>query len=219
MSVMIEQRGFAPAPPAAQMFGNAGLEHHEKYGSTAEHLIKIAFKNHAHSVNNPYSQFQNPETMESIAKDRKVFADLTRSMCCPTSDGAACAIVASEDFVKKHNLQGQAVEIAGQSMKTDLPSSFKDSCIKMVGADMTRAAAEEAYAKAGIKPEQVQVCELHDCFAANELITYEGLKLCKDGEAHKWIDAGKNDYGGQCVVNPSGTFVFCIRSSARSHTV
>jgi sterol carrier protein 2 len=209
MEVMVEARGFAPAPPAAQMFGNAGLEHHEKFGSDASHLVKIAHKNHAHSVNNPYSQFQEEYSMEQISKDRKVFADLTRSMCCPTSDGGACCIVASEEFVRKHGLEGQAVEIVGQSMKTDFPSSFKDaSCIKMVGADMTRAAADEAYAQAGVKASDVQVCELHDCFAANELITYEGLRLCKDGEAHKYVDAGDNDYGGKgCVVNPSGGLI------------
>jgi sterol carrier protein 2 len=207
VEVMVEQRGFHPAPPAAQMFGNAGLEHQEKYGSTQDHLVKIAQKNHDHSVNNPYSQFQESYTFDKIKKDRPVYGGLTRSMCCPTSDGSAACIVASEAFVKKHGLEGQAVEIIAQSMKTDMKSSFEGSCIKMVGSDMTKLAAEECYKKAGISAKDVQVCELHDCFAANELITYEGLGFCKEGEAHKFIDRGDNDYGGQVVVNPSGGLI------------
>lgn len=191
------------------MFGNAGLEHHEKFGSNDTHIAKIAWKNHAHSVNNPYSQFQDVYTLEQIQKDKKVFADLAKLACCPTSDGAACCIVASEDFVKANGLEGQAILIAGQSMRTDFPSSFAGSMIKMVGADMTRAAAEDAYKQAGVSPEQIKVCELHDCFAANELITYEGLKLCKDGEAHKYIDRGDNDYGGKGFVFSSLSLSLC----------
>jgi sterol carrier protein 2 len=207
MEVMVNERGFKPAPPAAQMFGNAGLEHHEKYGSTEEHNIKIAKKNHDHSVNNPYSQFQESYSFDKIKNDKIVFADLRKSMCCPTSDGAACVIVASENFVKKHGLEGQAVEIIGQSMKTDMKSSFEGSMIKMVGFDMSAAAAAEAYAQAGITGKDIQVCELHDCFAANELITYEALQFCDVGQSHKFIDAGLNDYGGQVVVNPSGGLI------------
>ena len=207
VEVMNEAQGFAPAPPAAQMFGGAGLEHSKKYGSTGEHLAKIAKKNHDHSVNNPYSQFQDTYSLEKIKNDKKVFGTLTKSMCCPTSDGAACVILASEEFVKKHNLPME-VELAGQSMKTDMPSTFKEvSMIKMVGADMTAYAAAEAYKQANIKPSQIQLVELHDCFAANELITYEGLQLCPVGQAHKFIDAGDNDYGGRVVVNPSGGLI------------
>lgn len=219
VGVMVEQRGFEPrAPPAAQMFGGAGLEHHEKYGSTGEHLAKIAHKNHKHSTNNPYSQFQEEYSLEKIKSDKPVFADLTRSMCCPTSDGAACVIVASEDFVKRNGLEGQAVEIVGQSMKTDYESSFKDSMIKMVGFDMARNAADEAYRQAGIKPTDVNVVELHDCFAANELVTYEAIRLCGDGEAHKFVDRGDNGYGGRVVVNPSGGLISKVRFAGVSRS-
>jgi len=207
VEVMNDCQGFAPAPPAAQMFGGAGLEHSKKYGSTGEHLAKIAKKNHDHSVNNPYSQFQDSYSLEKIKGDKKVFGTLTRSMCCPTSDGSSCVILASEAFMKKHNIPME-VELVGQSMKTDTPSTFKDqSMIKMVGGDMTLAASTEAYKQAGIKPSEVQVVELHDCFAANELITYEGLQLCPVGQAHKFIDNGDNDYGGRVVVNPSGGLI------------
>lgn len=199
-------QGFTAAPPAAQMFGGAGVEHQKKYGSTMDHTVKIAKKNHDHSVNNPYSQFQDTYSFDQIKGDKKVFNSLTKSMCCPTSDGAACAILASEDFCKKYGIPME-VEIAGQAMRTDTKTSFEDSMIKMVGADMTKGASTEAYRQAGITPDQIQVVELHDCFAPNELVTYEGLQLCPEGQAHVFIDKGDNDYGGRCVVNPSGGLI------------
>merc|ERR1711957_707592 len=129
--------------------------------------------------------------------------------CCPTSDGAACAIVASEAFVKAHGLEGQAVEITGMHMATDLSSTFDDkSCIKMIGSDMTKLAAETALSQAGKTAADVQVVELHDCFSANELVTYEALGLCAVGSAGDYIDRGDNDYGGKgAVVNPSGGLI------------
>lgn len=205
---MVEFRGFKPAPPAAQMFGNAGREHNEKYGSTPEQLAKIAFKNHRNSVNNPYSQFRDEYTLEEIKQAKTVYAPLTKLQCCPTSDGSACAIIASEAFVKKHGLEGQAIEIIGQAMATDTKETFEgDSMIAMVGAGMTRKAANEVYKKAGVTPDKIDVIELHDCFSANELVTYEGLGLCGTGEAGKFVDAGLNDYGGRVVVNPSGGLI------------
>lgn len=209
MGVLFEGPGFKPkSPPAAQLFGSAGLEHSKKYGSSFDHLVKIAKKNHDHSAHNPYSQFQDTYSFEKIQGDKKVYDNLTKSMCCPTSDGSACAIVASEDFVKKHGLEGQAVEIVGQAMATDFSTSFEEgSMIKAVGEDMTKSAAKQAYEQAGIKPQEISVVELHDCFAANELITYEGLGLCGQGEAHKFVDRGDNDYGGRTCVNPSGGLI------------
>merc|ERR1719272_2804509 len=209
MMMMVELRKFAPAPPASQMFGNAGREHMEKYKSTPEHFAKIAFKNHRNSVNNPYSQFRDEYTLDQIQNSKEVYEPLTKLQCCPTSDGAACTIVASEAFVKAHGLEGQAVEITGMSMATDLPSTLEDaSVIKMVGSDMSRKASSEAYKQAGKGPDSVDVLELHDCFSANELITYEALGLCPEGQAGAYIDAGDNDYGGKgAVVNPSGGLI------------
>lgn len=207
--LMMELHKFGMAPPAAQMFGNAGREHMEKHKSTPEHFAKIAFKNHRNSVNNPYSQFRDEYTLDQIKSAPVVYEPLTKLQCCPTSDGAACAIVASEAFVKAHGLEGQAVEITGMSMATDQPSTFEDrSCMKMVGGDMTRKASQEAYKQAGKGPESVRVLELHDCFSANELITYEALGLCPEGGAGAYVDAGDNDYGGKgAVVNPSGGLI------------
>lgn len=208
VSMMIENFGFESGPVTAQMFGNAGREHMQKYGTTPEHFAKIAWKNHKHSTNNPYSQFQEYYTLEQIQASPKVHDPLTKLQCCPTSDGSAAAILCSEDFVRKHNLESQAVEILAMEMATDLPSAFQDkSCIKMVGYDMTKKAADKVYQQAGVRPEQVQVVELHDCFSCNELITYEALGLCPQGKAGEMVDKGDNTYGGKYVINPSGGLI------------
>jgi len=206
--LMIETRGFAKAPAAPQFFGNAGREHMERYGTKPLHFAKIGWKNHKHSVNNPYSQFQDEYTLEQIQSAPMVYEPLTKLQCCPTSDGAGAAILASEDFVKKHALQGKAIEIAGMAMTTDLPSSFEEkSSIKLVGFDMSRMAAQRVYEQSGVGPEQLDVVELHDCFSCNELITYEALGLCPEGKAGEFVDSGAQTYGGKVVVNPSGGLI------------
>jgi sterol carrier protein 2 len=206
--VMVQLRNFAPAPPAPQFFGNAGREHMERYGTTAEQFAKIGWKNHKHSVNNPYSQFQDEYTLEQILGAPMVYEPLTKLQCCPTSDGAAAAILASEDFVRRHNLQAKAVEILGMAMTTDFKSTFEEkSCIKLIGSDMTRRAAEKVYQQSGFGPENVDVVELHDCFSCNEMITYEALGLCPEGKGGAFVDAGANTYGGTVVVNPSGGLI------------
>jgi acetyl-CoA acetyltransferase len=104
-------RGESKAPFAPRMFGNAGKEHMEKYGTKLEHFAKIAWKNHKHSVNNPYSQFRDEYTLEQIMKSPMIHFPLHKLSCCPTSDGAGAAIVVSEKFVKENGLEDQAVEI------------------------------------------------------------------------------------------------------------
>ncbi len=208
LKAMVEKRGFAKAPGAPQFFGNAGREHMEKYGTKPEHFAKIGWKNHKHSVNNPYSQFQDEYSLEDIQNAPMVYEPLTKLQCCPTSDGAGAAILASEAFVKKHGLQAKAVEVAGMAMTTDYESSFDEkSDIKLVGYDMTRNAARKVYEQSGFGPEDVDVVELHDCFSANELITYEALGLCPEGKAGEFVDSGAQTYGGQVVVNPSGGLI------------
>lgn len=205
---MVDLRGFANAPAAPQFFGNAGREHMERYGTTKEQFAKIAHKNHKHSVNNPYSQFQDEYSLDDILNAPVVYEPLTKLQCCPTSDGAGAAVLASEDFVRKHNLQDRAIEIVGMAMASDFPSTFDEkSCIKLVGTDMTRAAAQKVYQQSGLGPENVDVIELHDCFSANELVTYEGLGLCGEGKAGELIDSGAVTYGGKWVVNPSGGLI------------
>jgi sterol carrier protein 2 len=208
VTAMISMRGFEQSPVAPQIFGNAGREHMEKYGSTPMHFAKIGHKNHRHSVNNPYSQFQDEYSLEEILASPMVHAPLTKLQCCPTSDGSAAAVLASEEFVKKHNLQDKAVEILGQAMVTDTGDTFDSkSSIKLIGSEMTRIAANRVYEHTGLGPEDVDVIELHDCFSTNELITYEALGLCPEGKAHTLIEEGAVTYGGQWVVNPSGGLI------------
>jgi acetyl-CoA acyltransferase len=195
-------------PFAAQLFGNAGREHMKLYGTTREQIAKIAVKNHRHSVNNPYAQFQDEYTLDEILASPLVHDPLTRLQCSPTSDGSAAAVVVSERFVDTYDLSNQAIEIVAQSMVTDLESTFGDrSARSIVGSQMTAKAAREVYEDAGVGPEDVQVIELHDCFASNELISYEALGLCGEGEAGRLIDEGEVDYGGKWVVNPSGGLI------------
>lgn len=195
-------------PPAPYMFGAAGLEHMARYGSTAEQFAKIGVKNHQHSANNPYAQFQDVYTLEEVLASRQIYGPLTKLQCSPTSDGSGAVILAGEDFVDRHGLAGQAVEIIGQSMVTDLEHTFTaQSAITLVGADMTRAAATKVYDQAGIGPDDVDVIELHDCFSTNELLTYEALGLCPEGDGGKLVDAGDTGYGGRWVVNPSGGLI------------
>ena len=208
VTLMAELRGFAASPPAAQMFGNAGREHMDRYGTTALQFAKIGWKNHKHSVNNPYSQFQDEYSLEAILGAPMVYDPLTKLQCCPTSDGSGAAILASEDFVKKHGLENKAVEILGMAMATDFASTFSErSCIKMVGSDLSKSAAQKVYQQSGLGPENVDVVELHDCFSCNELITYEALGLCAEGKGGEFVDAGANTYGGKVVVNPSGGLI------------
>ena len=155
------------------------------------------------------SQFRILRTLEEILSAPEIFAPLTKLQCCPTSDGAAAAVIASEDFVRKHKLEKSAVEILGMEMVTDLPSTFGSdhSLSKLVGYDMTKTAAERVFKKAGRNVSEVNVVERHDGFSANELITYEALGLCPEGKAGEFIDRGDNTYGGKYVVNPSGGLI------------
>jgi len=195
-------------PPAPYMFGAAGREHMDKYGTTAEHFAKIGHKNHKHSVNNPYAQFQDEYSLEDILSAPTIYGPLTKLMCSPTSDGSGAAIIASERFVEDHGLAARAVEIVGQAMVTDVPGTLESkSAITLVGAQMSKRAADKVYATAGLCPDDVDVIELHDCFATNELLTYEALGLCAEGEGGKLIDNGDTTYGGRWVVNPSGGLI------------
>ncbi|XP_065739030.1 sterol carrier protein 2 [Phocoena phocoena] len=208
LEVLINKYGLSAHPVASQMFGFAGKEHMEKYGTKLEHFAKIGWKNHKHSVNNPYSQFQKEYSLDEVMASQKIFDFLTILQCCPTSDGAAAAILASEAFVQKHGLKSKAVEILAQEMVTDMPSSFEEkSIIKMVGFDMSKEAARKCYEKSGLRPSDIDVIELHDCFSTNELLTYEALGLCPEGQGGKLVDRGDNTYGGKWVINPSGGLI------------
>ena len=206
--MMAETRGVTNAPGAAQMFGNAGREYMEKYGARAEDFAEIARVNHEHSRRNPYSQFRDVYTLEQVLGAPMVHAPLTKLQCCPTSDGGAAAVIVSEGFLEKRpELRGQAVLIAGQCMATDAPSLFDRSAINLMGFEMTVRAAREAMAQAGVRPGDVRVCEVHDCFSANEMLVLDALGLAERGKAHEMVRKGDITYGGRVVVNPSGGLI------------
>jgi acetyl-CoA acetyltransferase len=207
---MFQLRAPEQSPFAPQMFGNAGRDHMQKYGSKPEHYQWIGWKNHKHSVNNPYAQFQTEYTLQEIADAPMIHDPLTKLQCSPTSDGAGAVIVASERFVDQHDLWSRAIEIVGQSMVTDLSTTFdsETDCIKICGYDMSKTAAQRAYEEAQVAPSDVQVVELHDCFSANELVTYEALGFAAEGEGHLLVDREATTYGGDGpVVNPSGGLI------------
>ncbi|XP_053620740.1 sterol carrier protein 2-like [Plodia interpunctella] len=205
---MSEMAEIVKSPITVQYFGNAGLEHMKKYGTTEVHFAKIAAKNHRHGMRNPRAQSKREYSVEEVLNSRKIYGPLTKLMCCPTSDGAGAAILMSESAVIQFGLQRKAIEIIGMEMATDTADLFTDnSLMKVAGSQMTAIAAKRLYEKTGISPMDVNVVELHDCFATNELITYEGLQLCGVGQAGKFVDAGDNTYGGRVVVNPSGGLI------------
>jgi acetyl-CoA acetyltransferase len=203
--VMATHQGYEPATPrAAQFFGGAGLDYIKEYGIRPDTFGRISVKARQHAARNPMAVFRNTLTLDEVMASPTVFGPLTRYQCCPPTCGAAAAIVCSADFAKKHKLDMRVV-IAAQAMTTDTPSTFEsDDMRKVVGYDMTAAAAKQVYEAAGIGPEDLDVVELHDCFTANELLTYEGLGLTPEGTAEKFILDGDNTYGGRIVTNPSG---------------
>lgn len=195
-------------PMTLEIFGAAGLEHMERYGTTAEQFGRVAEKNHRHSRDNARSQFRDVYSLDEIMDSPGYYGPLTKLMCSPTSDGAAAAILMTERGVERHGLAAQAVEIVGQALVTDQPDSFDgSSAIAASGAGLTQRAARQVYDATGYGPEDVDVIELHDCFATNELISYEGLGLCGAGQGGALIDSGDATYGGRWVINPSGGLI------------
>ena len=194
-------------PVAPWMFAAAGREYMRTYGATAEHFAKIGYKNHKHSVNNPYAQFQTEYSLDDIMAAPMISDPITKLQCSPTSDGSAAAVLVSERYLDEHGLAGQAVEIVGQAMTTDYASTFDGSARNIIGYDMNVHAARKVYDQSGLGPQDFGVIELHDCFSANELLLYEALGLCGEGEAPTLIDAGDTTYGGRWVVNPSGGLI------------
>jgi acetyl-CoA acetyltransferase len=203
-NVMNKIQGFGQAPVTAQFFGGAAREYRWKYGTKRETFAKISHKARNHAKNNPYALFNEPLSVEEIMAAPEVYDPLTRYQCCPPTCGAAAAILASDAFVKNKGIQSP-VYIAAQTMTTDLPSTFESgSMINAIGYDMAKEAATQIYEQAGVGPQDVDVAELHDCFTVNELLTYEAIGLCKEGEAEKFITEDDNTYGGKVVTNPSG---------------
>lgn len=197
--------GHAEIPLALRYFGGAGLAHMQEFGTPLETFAKIRAKASRHAANNPLAIFRTVVTTEEVMQSPMIWPGvLTRLMACPPTCGAAAAIVCTEAFASRHGLD-RSVRIRAQAMTTDTAATFDAQDMReVVGFSMTQSAARSVYESAGIGPQDVDVIELHDCFAQNELLTYEALGLCAKGEARKFIDDGDNTYGGQVVTNPSG---------------
>lgn len=192
-------------PGALAMFGGAGREHMQKYGTRMETFAAIRAKASRHAANNPLAMFRKVVTTEDVMNDQLVWPGvMTRLMACPPTCGAAAAIICSPAFARKHGLRSD-VAILAQSLTTDSPACHESrSMIEVVGFDMAQRAAREVYEKAGVDPREIRIAELHDCFAHNELLTYESLGFCPVGEGERFVMDGDNTYGGQVVTNPSG---------------
>ncbi|MGW6335005.1 thiolase C-terminal domain-containing protein [Nocardia rhamnosiphila] len=207
MDALKAAAGFGNAPMTAQFFSAAAAEHMKRYGTTREQLARVAVKNHEHSTRNPKAQFQDAYTLDQVLGDKLVSDPLTRSQCSPMSDGAGAAVLVSERYVREHGLD-RAVPILAQELVTDTGASFESgSMIDVVGAPMARIAGRKVLETAGVGIDDIDVLELHDCFSINELLTYEALGMCGEGESGALVESGATTYGGRWVVNPSGGLI------------
>jgi acetyl-CoA acetyltransferase len=197
--------GHSEIPLALRYFGGAGLAHMNEFGTPMNTFAKIRAKASRHAANNPPALFKTVVSEEEVMNSKVMWPGvMTKLMACPPTCGAAAAIVCSDSFARQHGLR-TAVRIRAQAMTTDTSVTFKAQDMReVVGSNMAKACAEKVYEEAGIGPKDVQVVELHDCFAHNELLTYEALGLCGRGGAQRFIEDGDNTYGGQIVTNPSG---------------
>ncbi|MES2281162.1 MAG: lipid-transfer protein [Pseudomonadota bacterium] len=192
-------------PLALRYFGGAGLAHMNEFGTRVETFAKIRAKASRHAENNPLALFRKVVTEEEVMASPMLWPGvMTRLMACPPTCGAAAAIVCSEEFAKAQGLK-QDVRIRAQAMTTDKPVVFEARDMReLVGFTMARDAAQQVYEASGVGPQDIDVVELHDCFAHNELLSYEALGLCAVGGAEKFVCDGDNTYGGKVVTNPSG---------------
>ena len=192
-------------PRALRFFGGAGLSHMKKYGTRLEDFASVRAKASRHAMNNPLAMFRQELSVDDVMNAQMMWPGvITRLMACPPTSGAAATILVSPDFAKRNGLD-PVVRIAAQSMVSDTPITFEaDDMIELAGYSMAKRAGQQVYEEAGIGPESIHVVELHDCFAQNEVLVYEGLGLCGEGEASQFIADGDNTYGGRVVTNPSG---------------
>jgi acetyl-CoA acetyltransferase len=197
--------GMPDVPLALRYFGGAGRCYMERYGIPLETFAKVRAKASRHALHNPLALLRKELSVQDVMNSPVLWPGvMTRLMACPPTCGAAAAVLVSERYARRHGLRTD-VWIAAQAMTTDRPDTFDSGdMMHLVGYGMSCEAARMVYERAGIGPKELDVVELHDCFAQNELITYEALGLCAEGEAAAFVDAGDNSYGGRVVTNPSG---------------
>jgi len=197
--------GHEEIPLALRYFGGAGLAHMQQFGTELSTFAKIRAKASRHAAHNPMALFRKVVTEEEVLASPMMWPGvMTRLMACPPTCGAAAAIVCSTEFAQRHGLE-HLVRIKGQAMTTDRAVTFEARDMReVVGFGMAQEAARQVYEAAGIGPQDIDVVELHDCFAQNELISYEALGICPPGGAEKFVCDGDNTFGGKVVTNPSG---------------
>jgi len=184
------------------VFAEAGMEHTKKYGTTFEQFAKVSVKNHHHSTLNPKAMYQIETPLETVMNAEMISYPNTKLMCSVNVDGSAAAVLCSEKKAKELGLMSRAVKVKASVMTSD-PWQERDLVMPDVNT-CTRQAAAKAYEMAGVGPEDINLVELHDCFATAEILHYENLGLCKDGEAGRMIDEGESALGGRVPVNVSG---------------
>ena len=185
------------------VFSQWGTDHMRKYGSSFEDFARVAYKNHKNSVHNPYAQYQKEYSLEEVKNSRMISWPNTLLMCCPTGDGAGAVIYASKEKARQFGCK--TVKVAASILTSD-PWTETGEAILDVN-EVTRLAAKEAWETAGIGPEDLDVVELHDCFATAEMLHYENLGLCADGEGPRCLKQGDFDIGGRVAVNASGGLI------------
>ncbi len=198
----IPKEGLLGSSTMPAVFAEAGMEHTRKYGTTFEQFAKVSVKNHHHSTLNPKAMYQIETPLETVMNAEMIAYPNTKLMCSVNVDGSAAAVIASERKARELGLMGRAVKVSASVLTSD-PWQERDLVMPDVNT-CTRQAAARAYEMAGVGPEDVDLVELHDCFATAEILHYENLGLCKDGEAGRMIDEGETALGGRVPVNVSG---------------
>jgi len=198
----IPTEGLLGSGTMPSVFAQVGLEHTRKYGTSFEQFAKVSVKNHHHSTLNPKAMYQVETPLEEVMKAEMISYPNTKLMCSVNVDGSAAAVLCSEKKAKELGLMGRAVRVRASALNSD-PYSPRNMAMPDFNA-VTRLAAKSAYEMAGLGPDDVDLIELHDCFATAEIVHYENLGLCKDGEAGRLIDSGATALGGKIPVNVSG---------------
>ena len=196
-------RPASDAPPAAQFFGDAGQAYLDRYDADVSLFAEVAVKARRHAAANPAAVFRDPLTVDEVLASPHVYGPLTRLQCCPPTCGAAAAILCTPEFARAHGIDA-SITIRAQAMTSDTALTFAGDAMELIGSGIARRAADAVYEASGVDPLEIPVVELHDCFTANEIISYEALRLTPDGTSDRFVRDGDNTYGGRVVTNPSG---------------
>ena len=198
----VPTEGLVGSGTMPSMFAALGMEHTRKYGTTLEQFAKVSVKNHHHSTMNDKAMYRFETPLEQVMAAEMISYPLTKLMCSVNVDGAAAAIVCSERKMRQMGLKARAVRVRASILQSDPYTSH--NLAMMDFNSVTRLAAGAAYEMAGMGPDDVELIELHDCFATAELMHYENLGICPDGDAGALMDGGETRLGGRIPVNVSG---------------